>query len=271
MINTTTMNKEVIFQKLWDRYSTENPSVKAIHTLFDQEGEKIINDHIAFRTFNDPRISKEVLAKHFENVGYKRMQDYDFEAKKLKAFHLDHPDEDAPKVFISELLVEEFSEEAQKVIRQAIDEIPDEYYNNPDIIFQGRLWDAEHSIYQKLAQESEYAAWVYAHGYKANHFTIFINKLKKITTIEQLNDFVEKNGYPLNNSGGKIKGTPEELLQQSSTLADIIEVSFNDGTYKIPSCFYEFARRFPDENGELYGGFIAKSANKIFESTDFRM
>lgn len=265
------MNKEAIFQQLWKQYSTENPSVKAIHALFEKEGEKIINDHIAFRTFNDPRVSKEVLARIFEQAGYTREQDYNFEAKKLTAFHLDHPDEDAPKVFISELLIEEFSEETQKVIRQAIEEIPDTYYNNPKIIFQGRLWGAEHKVYQQLIKESEYAAWVYAHGYKANHFTILINRLKKINSIEKLNTFVEENGYPLNNSGGLIKGTPKELLEQSSTLADIIDVEFKDGNYKIPSCFYEFARRYPDENGELYGGFIAKSADKIFESTDFRM
>ena len=132
------MKKEAIFQKLWDKYSTENPSVEKIHALFKKEGETIINDHIAFRTFNDPRISKEVLAQLFEQAGYTRQQDYDFEAKKLKAFHLDHPDEDAPKVFISELLIEEFSEETQVHIRQAIEEIPDTYYNNPEIIFQGR-------------------------------------------------------------------------------------------------------------------------------------
>jgi len=39
--------------------------------------------------------------------------------------------------------------------------------------------------------------------------------------------------------------------------------------HEIPSCYYEFARRYEDKNGELYGGFIAKSADKIFESTDF--
>jgi hypothetical protein len=36
----------------------------------------------------------------------------------------------------------------------------------------------------------------------------------------------------------------------------------------VPACYYEFARRYPIANGELYQGFIAASADKIFESTN---
>jgi hypothetical protein len=73
----------------------------------------------------------------------------------------------------------------------------------------------------------------------------------------------------MNDSGGEIKGTPAELLEQSSIKAGTLPIEFTDGIHEIPSCYYEFARRYPDKNGELYGGFIAKSADKIFESTDF--
>ncbi len=37
---------------------------------------------------------------------------------------------------------------------------------------------------------------------------------------------------------------------------------------EIPSCFYEFAKRYPQADGELYTGFVAASADKIFESTN---
>jgi hypothetical protein len=73
----------------------------------------------------------------------------------------------------------------------------------------------------------------------------------------------------LNSSGGEVKGTPEELLEQSSTKAGILPIDFVEGTFEIPSCYYEFAFRYPDTDGKLYSGFIAKSADKIFESTDF--
>jgi hypothetical protein len=52
-------------------------------------------------------------------------------------------------------------------------------------------------------------------------------------------------------------------------MADIVKVKFLDGEFEVPACYYEFAQRFPDPSGQLYSGFIAKSADKIFESTNF--
>jgi hypothetical protein len=80
---------------------------------------------------------------------------------------------------------------------------------------------------------------------------------------------LKNNGFLINDSGGEIKGTPAELLEQSSIKSGIIPVEFTEGTFEIPGCYYEFARRYPDESGQLYSGFIAKSADKIFESTNY--
>ncbi|MFP3457566.1 DUF1338 family protein, partial [Psychrobacter sp. SIMBA_152] len=76
--------------------------------------------------------------------------------------------------------------------------------------------------------------------------------------------------FALNTSGGEVKGSPEVLLEQSSTLADEYAVTFSDGDMRIPSCFYEFAIRYPKPDGEIYTGFVAASADKIFESTNAR-
>ena len=54
-------------------------------------------------------------------------------------------------------------------------------------------------------------------------------------------------------------------------MADKVVVNFTDGDVEIPSCFYEFARRYPMDNGQLYTGFVAASADKIFESTNSMM
>ena len=72
----------------------------------------------------------------------------------------------------------------------------------------------------------------------------------------------------MNTSGGEIKGTPEQLLEQSSILADTTEIDFIEGQNTVTTCYYEFARRYAAEDGEIYNGFIAASADKIFESTD---
>jgi len=40
--------------------------------------------------------------------------------------------------------------------------------------------------------------------------------------ISEVNSFLKGHGFQLNSSGGEIKETPEQLLEQSSTLADKI-------------------------------------------------
>lgn len=71
----------------------------------------------------------------------------------------------------------------------------------------------------------------------------------------------------MNASGGEVKGSADLYLEQSSVLADKIEVEFEEGTYEITSCYYEFAYRY-EKDGTLFRGFVANSADKIFESTD---
>ena len=84
-----------------------------------------------------------------------------------------------------------------------------------------------------------------------------------------MNKFLKLNGFSLNGGEREIQGTPLELLEQSSIRAGIIRVLFQEGDYDIPSCYYEFARRYPEQGGKLYSGFVAKSADKIFESTNY--
>jgi hypothetical protein len=67
-----------------------------------------------------------------------------------------------------------------------------------------------------------------------------------------------------------VKGSPEQLLEQSSTLADSLQMQFDDGLHTVTGCYYEFAKRYTDASGQLYDGFIARSADKIFESTHAR-
>ncbi|MFN8258453.1 MAG: DUF1338 domain-containing protein [Bacteroidales bacterium] len=265
------MEYKEIFNKLWEIYKLQNPSVTKIYRLFSSEGENIENDHIAFRTFNHPKTNIDILAKTFTNVGYHVAGEYFFKEKKLKAVHFENNSiEGAPKVFISELILEQCSGFLRQTITDLIEKIPVYELQRSDLIMAGNLFGKpSHTTYQKLREESEYAAWLYVYGFRANHFTVSVNSLKKFNTIEKVNHFLKNNGLKINLSGGEIKGTPEMLLQQSSTLADIIEVEFLEGIFEIPACYYEFALRYKDKNGELYNGFHEKSADKIFESTNY--
>lgn len=256
-----------LLDKMWQDYIAINPLAKKISDLLIGEGEKILNDHIALRTFNHPRVGVDMMAKPFIEAGYKYSGDYHFPEKKLYAKHYEHPDHTLPKIFISELKLEEFSPELRKTVNSLVDQIPAGAENAYDFVSAGRPWKVTTKIYQDLMKESDYAAWVSAFGYRPNHFTVFINELKKYSDILVLNDHLKAQGFKLNASGGEVKGSKEVCLEQSSTLANNIEVTFDDGKLTIPACYYEFAKRYPMTNGQLYQGFVAASADKIFEST----
>ncbi|MEK2645911.1 DUF1338 domain-containing protein [Bdellovibrio sp. BCCA] len=262
------MSLETLLEKMWVDYCQINPAAKRIHDLFVAEGETVINDHIALRTFNHPRLGIESLAKQFKKYGYVEKGDYTFVEKKLYAKHYEHPNEDMPKIFISELELEKVSPFIRETVNKLVDQLPDSEMEREDFAMAGRPWKMTHALYAELAKESEYASWVAAYGFRPNHFTININKLKKFNDIRVLNEFVKSKGFVLNSSGGEIKGTTADYLEQSSTMASEIPVKFDDGTFNIPGCYYEFAKRYPLENGKLYQGFVAKSADKIFESTN---
>ncbi len=260
------------FQRFWDDYSSQNPSAKRIFDLFTAQGEEVEHDHIALRTFNDPRMSIDKVARIFTDNGYEERGTYDFKVKKVFGKHFEHrTDPAAPKVFISELLLNQFSDYLQDTIGAKLDSLPDEAYKDPLMVFSGSLWGKiSFETYNKLREESEYAAWTLVYGYRANHFAIKVNTLKHFNSLQHVNTFVKNNGYLMNSSSGsEIYGAPEELLEQSATKAEKRPVPFTDGIYEIPSCFYEFTLRYPDTDGKLYPGFKAANADKIFESTNY--
>lgn len=256
-----------LLDKMWQDYITINPLAKKISDLLTNQGEEVANDHIALRTFNHPRVNVDVVAKPFLESGYVYKGDYHFPEKKLYAKHYEHSDSSLPKIFISELRLEEFSSKLQKTVSDLVDQIPAGLESQFDFSSIGRPWKLSVEVYSELMKESDYAAWVAAFGYRPNHFTVFINDLKNFSDISVLNSYLKEQGFKLNASGGEIKGSKDVCLEQSSTLANNIEVTFEDGKLTIPACYYEFAKRYPLPNGELYQGFVAASADKIFEST----
>jgi len=261
---------DALFDRLWESFKQLNPQAEKIHSLLTARGEKIVNDHIAFRTFDDPRVGIDVLARPFVGAGYAARGDYRFPNKHLTARHFEHADPQRPKVFISRLELNEMSEELKDTVTGLIDQIPAEEFERDDFCVSGRLWNLDYALYERLVRESEYAGWMSAFGFCANHFTVLVNGLTTISGLEELNELLKQNGFALNASGGEIKGSPDVYLEQSSTLAAEIDVPFSDGVHRIPSCYYEFARRYEQPDGRLFSGFIAQSADKIFESTDRR-
>ncbi|REG82649.1 DUF1338 domain-containing protein [Marinomonas pollencensis] len=265
------MHASEFFDALWQQYIQVTPQAKRIQNLFKSHGEEVLNDHVAFRTFANSPICLANLEPQLMAMGYQAYGAFRFENKHLVARCYKHPEHEAlPKIFLSELLVDELPEDCQNIIQTLIEQIPEDCVQSPAIFCSGILWRPISSAdYQTLTQHSEYAAWLATMGLQANHFTVSINLLDTFTSIEQVNQLLLDEGYRLNDVGGLVKGSPAVYLEQSSTMADKIEYQFGDGkSSTIPSCFYEFARRHPTADGTLFDSFIEGNADKIFDSTN---
>lgn len=116
--------------------------------------------------------------------------------------------------------------------------------------------------------------------YYLNHFTVSVHTLPEgFDTIPAFNEWVEGHGFTLNAAGGKVKTSPDGLLRQSSTVAEMIDAEFAGGdVHTISGSYVEFAERRPlPEYAHLpkaeltramrREGFEAGNADKIFEST----
>lgn len=256
---------------LWADYVASTPQAERIHHLLAERGELIRNDHVALRTYGAPGIEIEALARPFERLGWRARDSYRFTDKHLRARYWQHPDPELPKVFISELILAEVTPRAREVIGGLVAQLPPGFGARPDLPYAGRPWQVTYADYQRLLEESEYAAWMAAFGFRVNHFTIDVGSLSTFPDLMALDAFLVDHGFTLNEAGGLIKGTPSDRLEQSSTRADSIDVAFADQTVRVPSCYYEFARRYPLPSGELFHGFVPASADKLFESTDVRV
>ena len=263
------MNIETFIEQLWKSYQDVTPQASAIYNFFVENGERVINDHVAFRTFNQSPVNLDGIREILEQFGYQCDESYLFAEKKLRAFSFLPPHQQQPLIFVSELLTEQLSEKSQDIINRFVTQIPSEITNSPEVLSAGLLWKAPTwEQYKILRAESEYAAWLSTMGMRPNHFTVSVNHLVKVEEIGDVLTAIRMSGFKLNNTGGMVKGSPSLFLEQGSTMADMIEFDFGNGErHTIPTCFYEFAKRYKNKKQELFMGFIKESANLIFEST----
>ena len=293
MENKTTRVHEML-DGLMKRYMARVPDVSGIINAMIQEGiirnaSEIENDHIAFRSLGVPYLGVGSLEKIFLYYGYAKRDYYYFKEKKLNAWWYSPPVAGLPRIFISELRVDDLSSVSQAIIHSYTDSVLADPVDSLDMSDPKAVDFYLHSSswtvpslddYDSLADESEYAAWAIYNRYYLNHFTMSVHNLKKgFNTLASFNEFLERNGFRLNDSGGKIKKSPDGLLLQSSTIAEMVLAEFANGETKmIPGSYVEFAERkvlepfrslpenqiLPIHRRE---GFEAANADKIFEST----
>ena len=283
-----------IFNRLFKPYEERVPVVEKIFREMEErkiinDRSEIVNDHIAFRTLGVPHLGVTSFEKIFLHYGYQKKDYFHFEGKKLNAWWYAPPEEHFPRIFISELRVGDLSEESQQTIESytsflngdPVDKLDLDDVDQVGAFFERPLWPLpSYADYQLLSKESEYAAWVIYNRYYLNHYTISVHALKEgYNTLVAFNAFLQSIGIRLNDAGGKIKTSPDGLLAQSSTVADMVHAHFSDGKMTlIPGSYLEFAeRRVLPEFSHLpkdqikrehrRDGFETGNADKIFEST----
>ena len=289
---------DTILAGLMRSYSQRVPDVRRITDQMCRDGliasvEDIENDHIAFRTMGVPQLGIRSLEKIFLHCGYEQRDAYFFAGKKLDAFWYSPPEPHYPRVFISELRVNDLSDDAQRLITSYTGEVQSDPVDSLDLddgaavdqflhrgLWRTPTWDD----FQRLSDESEYASWVIYNRYYLNHFTISVHNLPApYNTVAALNAWLKSIGVRLNDAGGEIKTSPDGLLIQSSTVAELVQAEFDDGkgglvAQMIPGSYVEFAERrvlpefqhLPAEQIQRQhrrDGFEAANADKIFEST----
>lgn len=285
---------DYVLNGLMRRYQQRVPDVQAIIDAMIKENiigsaAGIENDHIAFRTMGVPQLGIQSLEKVFLHYGYQKKDHYFFPEKKLDAYWYAPPEEKYPRIFISELRIQDLSATARQVITSYTDEVKSDPVDAIDLndgaavdnFLHSPLWRTPTiEDYETLAAENEYAAWVIYNRYYLNHFTVSVHNLKDgYNTVADFNAFLLKHDFVLNDAGGAIKKSPDGGLLQSSTVAKKIEAEFAGGKKRqIAGSYVEFAeRRVLPAFSELpkseirrkhrREGFEAGNADKIFEST----
>ena len=283
----------LVLESLFETYSKRVPDVTKIteamvsNNIVSNQSE-IINDHIAFRTMGVKHLGIKSFEKIFLKHGYKKRDFYSFKEKKLNAYWYSHSEKNMPRIFISELKVDELSKDAQKIIKQYTNQVKNDPVDNIDLnnsdeiinFLTNPLWTLPSLFhYNELLKETEYGSWVIYNRYYLNHYTISVHELKeKYNTLEDFNKFLNSIGVKLNDSGGVIKESKDGFLLQSSSVANKVNAHFKEGMSLISGSYVEFAERkiLPEfmnldlnkiNSKHRRDGFETSNADKIFEST----
>lgn len=291
-----------LFDALWDRYRQRVIHVRSYEQLIASAGATFVNDHIAFRTIanQNPLTGISMLSRLFEALGYRAANCYQFEDKHLSAIHFQHPNEQFPKLFISELKSWELSPSSQDILSRTaaqhrapvsgdvlsgLNQLKD---GSTNTAYRAQLLEAATSYIQDLPwptpeksdvvainKESQYGAWVLVHGNNVNHFTSLINShgVESLNDIEKTIAAMQKAGIPVKS---EIEGERGTKLRQSATEAAIIDVAVRDqgrdATMSWTYAYFELAERGFVTNLETntkarFEGFLGPQATQLFEMT----
>jgi hypothetical protein len=292
-----------LYEGLWKTYIGRVHYAADYCALVESKGGRVVNDHIALRTFHthtgEQPSGVAGLSRIFLPLGYKQAGTYRFKDKHLTAWHYEHSNPLLPKVFISQLEVDQLPSADAKLITDAVKNTKDPLTAEAKTLLESvakkdlspqeettlakaleacfiRPWGVpKRSTVEQVNKASQYAAWTLLHGNSINHFTAYINE-QQVESLPDLVSTVEalrKRGVPMKN---EIEGEPGSKLVQSSTQAvqescPVIDDNGKKGHIDWSYAYYELAERnmIMNEHGEkfLFTGFLGDQATNLFEMT----
>jgi hypothetical protein len=293
-----------LWDLLWQNYHDRVTYARIYQQMIEEAGGSISNDHIAFRTLrltidqngHSIQLGIPYLAKIIEALGYQQAGEYHFPAQFLYARHYVHPEQDnydLPKLFISELIVDDLPKNVAVLIKETIQS--GEFPPYPDLLslklidaldrqtlinqlaslFKRPWQPPKKSAVEQINTVSQYGAWVMLYGYSVNHFTGYVNRQQtaKYQSITQTIAGLTHLGVPMKSA---IEGSVESGLCQTATQAVIEQAWVEDHTGTLiqvpwPYAYYEIAERHQINNSAgdavLFSGFLSNQAQQLFEMT----
>jgi Domain of unknown function (DUF1338) len=273
---------------LWRQYLTRVRYAQVYQKMITKAQGRVANDHIAFRSLrlNNGKVNLgiELFEPILHTLGYESADEYIF-PNHLYARYYRHPQQqeyNLPKLFISELIVEQLPSDIATSIYDIVSGANLEHFANfdssinPTEIFK-RPWQPPlHSIVEKVNSFSQYGAWVLLHGYAVNHFTGYVNhqNTPQYLDIEATANALVNLGVPMK---AEIEGSVDVGLRQTATqavteLVPVIDQTGQEILIPWTYAYYEIAQRYMVEvEGKqiLFDGFLGNSAKQLFEMTRF--
>ncbi|MBW4667949.1 MAG: DUF1338 domain-containing protein [Cyanomargarita calcarea GSE-NOS-MK-12-04C] len=289
-------NIQKLWDLLWQEYRHRVIYASIYEEMITAAGGRIANDHIAFRSLRMNvetaegivNLGIEYLESFVNFLGYEVAGEYNFPETHLYARHYRHPQQEEfnlPKLFISELIVDDLLESTQKLIYETVSAVKPKLYFEPTTVenilldglrFFNRPWQApKRCIVEEVNRVTQYGAWVLLHGFAVNHFTGYVN----IQNTPQFPD-IETTVVGLANLGVPMKadiegnincGLRQTATQAVTELVTVIdEKSGEEVQITWTYAYYEIAQRYMiemDGKKELFDGFLGNNAQHLFEMT----
>jgi len=300
-MSTKTAFTRDLLAMMWDDYATRVPYARVYQNMLAELGGTFVNDHMAFRTLalqvGPHDLGIPIVKRIWEALGFQERGAIEFPDTHLFARYVQHAEPDFPRIFVSQLLVDQLPADTAQLIRESVASFrelltqadiqalaaldsspsyPRELLERTFAFFKTVPWDpVREDVVRKVNEVSQYGAWVLLHGYNVNHFTGYVNRhgVAPVNDIEGLVAELQRRGVPMKDT---IEGARGSKLRQTATHAVRVPVTVrkadgSTGQIEWTYAYMEFAERGYVEdaagNKVLFEGFLGPQAAQLFEMT----